>query len=121
LCEPRGIWRTRFKGIYAKRVGFHISILVVLQVIDATPGIEEIPDPQLVDAQLRGAREGAESMGLLRGPVTAGASAANNALGDLATADDFQTTYIQPLRIFGTVTGNLANVWTIFLCWKRAD
>ncbi|KAG1873709.1 hypothetical protein DFJ58DRAFT_836667 [Suillus subalutaceus] len=40
-----------------------------LKVLDAPgpPGVEEIPDPQLVDAELRGAREGMESMRLLGG------------------------------------------------------
>lgn len=90
---------------------------MVVQVLDAPSGVEEIPDPQLVDAKLRGAREGTENMRLLGGRVTSAASTANNPAG-LAVADDFQTTYLQPLKIFDTVIGNLANVWAILLGQK---
>lgn len=91
---------------------------MVVQVLDAPSGVEETPDPQLVDAKLRGAREGTENMRLLGGHVTSVASTANNAPAGLAVADDFQTTYLQPLKIFDTVIGNLANVWAILLGQK---
>ncbi|KAG1830341.1 hypothetical protein EV424DRAFT_1343581 [Suillus variegatus] len=85
------------------------------KVLDAPPGVEEIPDPQSVDAKLRGAREATESMGLLGGRVTSFVSKAEDGPIDLAAADDFQTTYLQPLRIFDTVIENLANVWVSLL------
>jgi hypothetical protein len=72
---------------------------VVVQVLDTPSGVEKMPDPQLVDAELRGAREGTENMKLLGERVTSVAPAANNAPADLAVADDFQTTYLQPLNI----------------------
>ncbi|KAG2113819.1 uncharacterized protein F5147DRAFT_759064 [Suillus discolor] len=70
------------------------------KVLDVPPGVEEIPDSQLVDAELRGAREGTESMRLLGGHVTSVVSKAEDGPKDLAAADDFQTTYLQPLKIF---------------------
>ncbi|KAG2078388.1 hypothetical protein BDR04DRAFT_1086653 [Suillus decipiens] len=41
-----------------------------MQALVAPPGVAQIPDPQLVDAKLRDARESAESMSLLRKHVT---------------------------------------------------
>jgi hypothetical protein len=94
---------------------------VVLQVLTAPSGVKEIPDPQSVDAGLRDAREHIESMRLLGGHVTSMAAAAKDGPKDLDTAYNFQTTYLQPLRVFNTVIENLANVWATLLCWKRAD
>ncbi|KAG2115900.1 uncharacterized protein F5147DRAFT_649318 [Suillus discolor] len=81
-----------------------------LKVPDAPPGVEEIPDPQSVDAELQGAREATESMRLLGGHVTSFLSKAEDGPKDLAIADDLPTTYLQKLKIFDTVIENLANV-----------
>ncbi|KAG2150643.1 uncharacterized protein EDB93DRAFT_1327918 [Suillus bovinus] len=75
-----------------------------------TPGVEEIPDSQSVGAELRGARGGWEGTRLLGGHVTSVVSKVEDGPKDLATADDFQTTYLQPLKIFNTVIENLTNV-----------
>ncbi|KAG1873644.1 hypothetical protein DFJ58DRAFT_366515 [Suillus subalutaceus] len=76
----------------------------------ASSGVEEAPDPQSVHAGLRGAREGAENMRQLGKHITSVASAAKDGPAGLADVDNFQTTYLQPLRIFNTVIKNLANV-----------
>ncbi|KAG2029149.1 hypothetical protein BDR03DRAFT_1096314 [Suillus americanus] len=78
--------------------------------VQAAPSGVEIPDPQSVDAGLRDAREGMESMRLLGKHSTAVASTAKDGPKDLDAADNFQTTYLQPLRVFDTVIGDLANV-----------
>ncbi|KAG2365664.1 hypothetical protein BDR07DRAFT_625260 [Suillus spraguei] len=79
--------------------------------IDALPGVEEIHDPQLLaEAELRDAREGMESVKLLGKHVASGASAAEDAPNYLPAANDFQTTTLQPLRIFDTVIKGLADV-----------
>ncbi|KAG1858945.1 hypothetical protein DFJ58DRAFT_913189, partial [Suillus subalutaceus] len=80
------------------------------KVFDAPSGVEEIPDTQSVDAELRGARERMKNMRLLGGHATSVASAAKDGPKDLDAADNFQTTYLQPLRIFDTVIRDLANV-----------
>ncbi|KAG2105031.1 uncharacterized protein F5147DRAFT_244140 [Suillus discolor] len=80
------------------------------KVLDAPAGMEEIPDPQLVDTELRGAREGTESMRPLGGCVASVVSKTEDGSKDLAAADDFQSTYLQPLKVFDTVIENLANV-----------
>ncbi|KAG1838910.1 hypothetical protein DFJ58DRAFT_749153 [Suillus subalutaceus] len=74
-------------------------------------GVEEGPTLQLVDAELRGAREDKESMRLLEGHVTPVAPAANNGPAGLAVADDFQTPYLQSLKIFNTLSPILANAY----------
>ncbi|KAG2365645.1 hypothetical protein BDR07DRAFT_1374179 [Suillus spraguei] len=92
------------------------------KVIGAPPGVEEIHDPQLLaEAKLHDAREGMESVRLLGKHATEVASAVKDGLEDLDAADNFQTTYFRPLRIFDTVVGNLGNVWGILLSSKRAD
>ncbi|KAG2060604.1 hypothetical protein BDR06DRAFT_473046 [Suillus hirtellus] len=86
------------------------SVESVSKVLDASPGVEEIPDPHAVNTELQGAREGMRSIRILGGHVTPVVSAANNAPAGLTAADDFQTTYLQPLKIFDTVIENLANL-----------
>jgi hypothetical protein len=90
------------------------------QVPAASSGAE-IPDLQSVDAGLRDAREGVKSMRQLGKHSTAVASAVKDGPEDLDAADNLQTTYLQPLRIFDRVVGELANVWATLLCWKRAN
>jgi len=90
------------------------------QVPAASSGVQ-IPDPQSVDAGLRDAREGMESMRQLGKHTTAVASTAKDSPEDLDAADNLQTTYLQPLRIFDSVIGELANVWATLQYWKRAN
>jgi hypothetical protein len=90
------------------------------QVPAASSGVQ-IPDPQSVGAGLRDAREGVESMRQLGKHSTAVASAAKDGPEDLDAADNLQTTYLQPLRIFDSVIGELANVWVTRQYWKRAN
>jgi hypothetical protein len=99
----------------------YLIFLVIMQVLNAPSDAEEIPDPQLVDAELRGAHEGMESMRLLGGHFLSVASAAKDGPEDLKAVDNFQTTYLQPLRIFNNLIENLANVWVTLLGWKRAN
>ncbi|KAG2055084.1 hypothetical protein BDR06DRAFT_971164 [Suillus hirtellus] len=91
------------------------------KVLNAPLGVEEIPDPQSIDDKLRGTREDMESMRLLGGQVTSASSKAKDGSKDLAAADDFQATYIQPLEIFNTVIKELANVQAVLLGWKQAN
>ncbi|KAG2365666.1 hypothetical protein BDR07DRAFT_1549246 [Suillus spraguei] len=91
------------------------------KVLDAPASVEEIPDLQLVEIKLHDASEGMQSMKPLGTHATSVASAAKDAPEDLDTADNFQTTYLQPLRIFDTVIENLANVWGILFSSKRAN
>jgi hypothetical protein len=46
----------------------------------------------------------------LSGHVISGASTAQNAPADLDAVYNFQDTYLQPLRIFDSVIGTLAEV-----------
>jgi hypothetical protein len=41
------------------------------------------------------------------------ASVGQDAQADLDAADGFQDTYLKPLRIFDSVIGEIANVWTL--------
>jgi hypothetical protein len=61
---------------------------------------------------LRDAKEAVKGMNLLSGPVGSGVSAAQNAPTDLEDAYHFQSTYLQPLRMFDNVIGKLADVRT---------
>jgi len=83
--------------------------------------VEECPDLQLAGAELQGACEGTESMRLLGQRVTSVASAASNASADLAAMDDFETTYLQPLRIIDTVLEKISDVWAILIDRKRTN
>ncbi|KAG2361639.1 hypothetical protein BDR07DRAFT_1377115 [Suillus spraguei] len=78
-----------------------------IKVQDAATGAEQGADPQ---SALQTTKEAAKRMKLLSGHVASGASAAQNASADLEAAYDFQDTYLQPLRIFDTVIGKLADV-----------
>ncbi|KAG1840267.1 hypothetical protein DFJ58DRAFT_845398 [Suillus subalutaceus] len=85
------------------------------KVLDTPFSVEETPGPQSVDAELRNAHEDLERIKTLGGPATSMASAIADSPADLAAADDFQTTYLQPLKIFNTVIENIANVWAALL------
>jgi hypothetical protein len=45
--------------------------------------------------------------------TTSAASAGVNAPADLDTVDNFESTYIQPLKIADTVLEKIADVWAI--------
>jgi len=90
------------------------------QVQAASSGVE-IPDAQSVDAGLRDAREGVESMRQLGKHSTTAASAAKDGPEYLDAADNFQVPDLQPLKIFDTVVGELVNVWATLLHWKQAN
>jgi len=57
----------------------------------------------------------------LSGRVISGASTAQNAPADLDAAYNFQDKYLQPLKIFDSVIGTLAEVRTISLDRNRTD
>ncbi|KAG2130792.1 uncharacterized protein EDB93DRAFT_1263214 [Suillus bovinus] len=65
---------------------------------------EETSGPKSVDAELQGAHEASEHMKTLWRPAHFVISAVNNA------ADDFQTNYLQPLKLFDAAIENIANV-----------
>ncbi|KAG2040904.1 hypothetical protein BDR03DRAFT_71527 [Suillus americanus] len=76
------------------------------KALDAPLGVEVTQHPEFVDAKPRSACEGTESME----HVTSVASTAKDGPQDLDAADNFQTTYLHPLKIFDIFTGELANV-----------
>ncbi|KAG1848324.1 hypothetical protein DFJ58DRAFT_746859 [Suillus subalutaceus] len=76
----------------------------------AHSGEEEGPNHQLVDAILQGACDGMESTRLLGEHATSMASAANNAPAGLAAVDNFETTYLQPLKISNAVLEKIVDV-----------
>lgn len=89
------------------------------QVQAAPSDKDKGPDPQLVDAELQGAYDGTQN--ILLGKRDSMASAADNAPAGLATADDFETTYLQPLKIIDGVLEKIADVWAIIVGWKRTN
>jgi len=80
---------------------------VVVQVQDAPSGPEQGADPQLA---LHNAKEAVKGMNLLSKPVESGVSAAQNAPAALEDVYNVQDTYLQPLKIFDKVIGELADV-----------
>jgi hypothetical protein len=85
------------------------------------PQAHALPDPKLVDAELQGARDGMQNMGLLGRHATSMASAAVSAPAGLAAEDDFETTYLQPLKVIDVVLEKVADVWAILIDLKRTD
>jgi hypothetical protein len=98
-----------------KDFDFLYLILAIPQVQAAPSGAEEGHNPQSINAELRSASDGIYSMGLLGRPAASVTSTANNAPAGLTAADDFQTTYLQPLKIFDTAIEKIANVWAAIL------
>jgi hypothetical protein len=97
---------------------FFSLISAVSQIQPAPPGKEEVPNPQLVHTELRRARDGAENMRPLGGHATSVASATENAPADLAAAGDFETTYLEPLKIMNVINAvleKISDVWTILV------
>ncbi|KAG1848590.1 hypothetical protein C8R48DRAFT_677241 [Suillus tomentosus] len=78
------------------------------EVQDAPSSAKQGGDPQSV---LRDAKKAVKGMNLLSGPVESGASAAQNAPGDLEDACDFDDTYLQHLRMFDNIIARVADVW----------
>jgi hypothetical protein len=74
-----------------------------------------------LESTLQNAKEGVKLMKPLSGHVRSGASTAKNAPADLDAAYNFQDTYLQPLKIFDSVIGALAEVWTMSLDRNRTD
>jgi hypothetical protein len=81
---------------------------------DAPSGAEQRDDPQ---SALQTAKEAVKLMKPLSGHVTSGASTVENTSADLEAAYNFQDTYLQPLRIFDSVIGTLADVRAIPFDW----
>ncbi|KAG1830145.1 hypothetical protein EV424DRAFT_1343722 [Suillus variegatus] len=76
-------------------------------VQDASTGVKQGADPQSVNVALRDAYGGANA---LLGPIRSVASAGRNAPAALDDMDSMEATYLQPLRIFDTVIGEVAEV-----------
>ncbi|KAG1800406.1 uncharacterized protein HD556DRAFT_1033483 [Suillus plorans] len=91
------------------------------QVQAAPSGEEENLDTQLVDAELQGACDSTQNMGLLGKHATSAASAVDHAPAGLAAADNFETKYLQPLKIIDGVLEKIADVWAILVYWKRTN
>jgi hypothetical protein len=93
-------------------------ISAISQVHAAPSGEEEDPDHQLAAAELQGARDGIQSVGLLGKHAISMASVGVNAPADLDAVDGFETTYLQPLKIVDAVLEKIANVWVMIVDWK---
>jgi hypothetical protein len=87
---------------------------MIAQVQDTSSGAKQGADPQSVDTALQDARDGADQMNALLGLARSVASAGQNAPATLDDMDNIEATsctYLQPLRIFDTVIGKVAEVW----------
>jgi hypothetical protein len=94
---------------------------MVAQAQIAPSGVEVEVD---IPSELRDAQQAARRMHPLSGPAITVASVGQDAQVDLDTADNFQNTYLEPLRIFDAVIGKIADVWTFLsigteLIWLR--
>jgi hypothetical protein len=72
----------------------------------------------LVQAELQRAHDGMDNMRPLGGHATSVASAAENAPAHLAAAGDFETTYLEPLKIMNVINAvleKISDVWTILV------
>jgi hypothetical protein len=74
-----------------------------------------------LQSTLQNAKEAVKLMKPLSGHVRSGASTAKNAPADLDAAYNFQDKYLQPLKIFDSVIGTLAEVRTISLDRNRTN
>ncbi|KAG1866958.1 hypothetical protein C8R48DRAFT_671869 [Suillus tomentosus] len=122
---PKPFKRKRKGTIAFQNVGLEgasVSAIQALAQVQVAPSsVEEGPDPQLIEAELQGAHEGTESMRLLGGHATSVASATSNAQAGLAAMDDFETTYLQPLKIVDVVLEKITDVWVILVYGKRTN
>ncbi|KAG2144689.1 uncharacterized protein EDB93DRAFT_1337981 [Suillus bovinus] len=80
------------------------------EVLAAPPSAKETRRSASTDAELQAAHEALEHMRTLGGPAQSATSAASNASASLTAADNFSTTYLQPLKIFDTAIEKIANV-----------
>ncbi|KAG2055505.1 hypothetical protein BDR06DRAFT_995916 [Suillus hirtellus] len=103
--RPRGKI-CRFLGKITNDVIAKISVQPAT-VQDASTGVKQGTDPQSLNAALRDAYGGANA---LLGPVRSVVSAGRNAPAALDDMDNMEATYLQPLRIFNTVIGEVAEV-----------
>ncbi|KAG2158585.1 uncharacterized protein EDB93DRAFT_554165 [Suillus bovinus] len=103
----------------------------------STPITEAAPPDVEVEADtgsvLRGAQEVANRMHPLSGPAITAASVVEGGPEDLDAADDFQDTYLKPLKIFDDVIGKIADLhpyakmalgvlsWTAKIILAQAD
>ncbi|KAG2131616.1 uncharacterized protein EDB93DRAFT_1108078 [Suillus bovinus] len=81
-----------------------------IQVLDVPSGIEETPGPKSVGAELHGAHEALEHVKTPWRPAQPVISAVNTAPAGLTAVDNFQTNYLQPLKIFDTAIDKIADV-----------
>ena len=77
-------------------------------------GVEKDADPQSAGTAIQDARDTADRMNTLSGPARTVVSTGQNAPAALDTADNIVATYLQPLRIFDTVIGKVAEVGPLF-------
>jgi hypothetical protein len=94
------------------------QILLAAQVQDTSSGVEQCTNPQTA---LREAKDAAEGMNLLSTPLRSGASSAQDAQANLEAAYGAEDTYLQPLRVFDSAIGALADVWANSLCRNRIN
>jgi hypothetical protein len=88
------------------------------QVTPRPPVVEPSVDPQ---SALQSAKEDAQHIHPLLGGAQTVAAATQNAPAGLDTADNLAATYLQPLRIFDTVIGKIADVWALPFDMKRTN
>jgi WD40 repeat protein len=92
--------------------------MVVAQVHAAPSDAEDEADLQSV---IRDTQQAAKRMHPLLGSAITVACAGQDAQTDLNAIDDFQDTYLKPLRIFDPVIAEIGNVWIILLKRNRAN
>jgi hypothetical protein len=103
---------------YLLVAALYCSIMLMAQIQHALSGVEQDVDPQ---SALQNAKEAVQLMKPLSGHTTSVASTAQDASADLETTFNFQDTYLQPLRIFDSVIGTLADVRNVPLDWSRTN
>ncbi|KAG2113852.1 uncharacterized protein F5147DRAFT_787911 [Suillus discolor] len=81
-----------------------------LKIPDISSRVEEAPGPKLTAAELQRAHEASEHMKTFGGRAQPATSAAANAPAGLAAADEFQTNYLQPLKIFDSAIDKITDV-----------
>ncbi|KAG1868266.1 hypothetical protein DFJ58DRAFT_97924 [Suillus subalutaceus] len=86
------------------------GVLIKKIVQNAPSVVEQGTDSQSVDTAIRNARDAVDQMNTRLGPAGLVASVGQNGLVDLNKADNFEATYLEPLKIFDSVIGTLANV-----------
>ncbi|KAG2054385.1 hypothetical protein BDR06DRAFT_1050198 [Suillus hirtellus] len=79
-------------------------------VQDTSAVVQQVPDPQSVNKALQDAGHGADQMNQIWGHARPVLSAGKKGPAALDDADSIETTYLQPLRIFDTVIGTMAEV-----------